>query len=452
MNAKLISKENNTANFTFEVGAEKFEEGMKYSYNKNKNQIVLPGFRKGKAPRKLIEAEYGEGVFYDDAINYVLPQAYDEAVEELDLDVVSKPSIDISSVSSKEGVSFKVSVTVKPAVTLGQYKGLEYERIDVTVSDADVDAELKMVQDKNARTVSVDRAAQEGDIVNLSYAGTVDGVAFEGGTADSYDLTLGSHSFIDTFEDQIVGHNVGDKFDVNATFPEEYHEKSLAGKPAVFAVEVKEISVKELPEINDEFAQDVSEFDTLAEYKADIMAKLKKAREVNAKNEQSDELIDKVALNATIDVPEVMIDDKVDQMLEEVKQNFAKQGIPMEAYMNYMNSSLEQIKSMYRLQAEKMVRAKLALEQIAVDENLEVSEEEIQDSIKEIAGAYGIDVENMKGLISDAEKKGIKKELMVQKAIDFVMNNAVEVEPKKMPEFKPADAKDEDIKIEKVEK
>ena len=452
MNAKLVSKENNTANFTFEVGAEKFEEGMKYSYNKNKNQIQLPGFRKGKAPRKLIEAEYGEGVFYDDAINFVLPDAYDEAITELNLDVVSKPTIDISSVSSKEGVSFKVSVTVKPVVTLGQYKGLEYERIDVSVSDADVDAELKMVQDKNARTVSVERSAQEGDIVNLSYAGTIDGVAFEGGTADSYDLTLGSHSFIDTFEDQIVGHNVGDKFDVNVTFPEEYHEKSLAGKPAVFAVEVKEISVKELPEINDEFAQDVSEFDTLAEYKADIMAKIKKAKEANAKTEQSDELIDKLALNATIDVPDVMIDDKVDQMIEDVKQNFARQGIPMEAYMNYMNSTMDQLKGMYRLQAEKMVRAKLALGQIAVEEKLEATDEEVEKSIKEIATAYGIEAENMMNMISDAEKKGIRDEILVQKAIDFVMANAVEVEPKKMPEFKAADAKDDEIKIEKVEK
>lgn len=452
MNAKLVSKENNTANFTFEVGAEKFEEGMKYSYNKNKNQIQLPGFRKGKAPRKLIEAEYGEGVFYDDAINFVLPDAYDEAVTELNLDVVSKPTIDISSVSSKEGVSFKVSVTVKPVVTLGQYKGLEYERIDVSVSDADVDAELKMVQDKNARTVSVERAAQEGDIVNLSYAGTIDGVAFEGGTADSYDLTLGSHSFIDTFEDQIVGHNVGDKFDVNVTFPEEYHEKSLAGKPAVFAVEIKEISVKELPEINDEFAQDVSEFDTLAEYKADIMEKIKKAKEANAKTEQSDELIDKLALNATIDVPDVMIDDKVDQMIEDVKQNFARQGIPMEAYMSYMNSTMDQLKGMYRLQAEKMVRAKLALGQIAVEEKLEATDEEVEKSIKEIASAYGIEAENMMNMVSDAEKKGIRDEILVQKAIDFVRDNAVEVEPKKMPEFKAEDAKDDEIKIEKVEK
>lgn len=452
MNAKLVSKENNTANFTFEVGAEKFEEGMKYSYNKNKNQIQLPGFRKGKAPRKLIEAEYGESVFYDDAINFVLPDAYDEAITELNLDVVSKPTIDISSVSSKEGVSFKISVTVKPVVILGQYKGLEYERIDVSVSDADVDAELKMVQDKNARTVSVERAAQEGDIVNLSYAGTIDGVAFEGGTADSYDLTLGSHSFIDTFEDQIAGHNVGDKFDVNVAFPEEYHEKSLAGKPAVFAVEIKEISVKELPEINDEFAQDVSEFDTLAEYKADIMAKIKKAKEANAKTEQSDELIDKLALNATIDVPDVMIDDKVDQMIEDVKQNFARQGIPMEAYMNYMNSTMDQLKGMYRLQAEKMVRAKLALGQIAVEEKLEAADEEVEKSIKEIATAYGIEAENMMNMVSDAEKKGIREEILVQKAIDFVMANAVEVEPKKMPEFKAADAKDDEIKIEKVEK
>lgn len=441
MNAKLISKENYTVKLTFEVGAEKFEEGMKYSYNKNKNVIVLPGFRKGKAPRKLIEKQYGEGVFYDDAINFVLPDAYEEAVRELDLDVVDKPVLDIESVSSADGVKFIAEVTVKPEVTLGEYKGLEYERIDVEVTDADVEAELKAVQEKNARNIAVERPAQDGDIVNISYLGTVDGVAFEGGASASHDLTLGSHSFIDTFEEQIVGHNVGDKFDVNVTFPTEYHEASLAGKPAVFAVEVKEISVKELPEINDEFAQDVSEFDTLDEYKADIVAKLKASKEAKAKNDQHDELIDKVAMNATMDIPAIMVENKVAQMLDEVKQSLAQQGLPAEAFEQYMSGNMAQFKEMYKMQAENMVRAKLALEKVAQVENLEVSEEEIDNSIKEIAEAYGIDVENMVNMATPDERKSIKGELLVQKAIDFIANNAVEVEPKEK----------EEVKVEKVE-
>lgn len=441
MNAKLVSKENYTVRITFEVGPEKFEEGVKYSFNKNKNSIVVPGFRKGKAPRKLIEKQYGADIFYDDAINFVLPDAYEEAVRELDLAVVDKPTVDIETLSKEEGIKFVAVVTVKPEVKLGQYKGLEYERIDVEVTDADVEAELKMVQDKNARAVSVERPAQLGDIVNISYLGTVDGVAFEGGASASHDLTLGSHSFIDTFEDQIVGHSIGDKFDVNVTFPTEYHEASLAGKPAVFAVEVKDITVKELPEINDEFAQDVSEFDTLDEYKADIKAKLQTAKESKAKNDQHDELIDKLAMGAEIDVPAIMIENKVEQMLDDVKQNLVQQGIPMDAYMQYMGENAEQLKGMYRLQAENMVRAKLALEQVAVEEKLEVTDEEIDESIKQIAEAYGIDVENMINMATPDERKSIKGEILVQKAIDFIANNAVEVEPKAA----------EEVKVEKVE-
>ncbi len=448
MNAKLISKENYTARLTFEVGAEKFEEGMKHSYNKNKNYINLPGFRKGKAPRKLIEKQYGADIFYDDAINFVLPDAYEEAVRELELEVVDKPAIDVESVSTAEGVKFIAVVTVEPEVTLGEYKGLEYTRVDVDVTEADLEAELKMIQEKNARTVTVERAAENGDIVNISFLGTVDGVPFEGGQSDNYELTLGSHSFIDTFEDQIVGHNTGDKFDVNVTFPAEYHAPELAGKPAVFAVELKEITVKELPEINDEFAQDVSEFDTLDEYKADIMAKIKTSKEAAAKNQQNDELIDRVAIGATIDVPEVMIENKVQQMLDEVKQSLIQQGLPADAFDQYMGGNNEQFKSMYRMQAENMVKAKLALKQIAIVENLEVTDEEIDEAIKQIGEAYGIDVESMVNMATPDERKSIKGELLVQKAIDFVANNAVEVEP---VETKIEDIAADDIKIEKVE-
>ena len=431
MNANLVSKENNTVHFTFQADAGKLEEGMQYAYKKNKSKITVPGFRPGKAPRKLIEAQYGESVFYDDAINYILGSEYEAAVKELGLEVVSKPELDVSSISKTEGVAFTASVTVKPDVTLGQYKGLSYEKINVEVTDDEVEAELKAVQEKNARTISVsDRPAQDGDIVNIGYKGTVDGEAFEGGSAESYDLTLGSHSFISGFEEQIVGHNIGDAFDVNVTFPEEYHEKSLAGKAAVFAVELKDISVKELAEINDEFAQDVSEFDTLDEYKASILDKIKEEKELRAKREKSDKLLDMAAANATMDVPQVMIEDKVNQMLDDFKNSLARQGLSIEMYYQYLGGSMDEMKNYYREQAEKTVRARLMLEKVAKEENFEVTEDEVKDAIGKIGESYGIDAEQMLSMINDEERENMKEDLRVQKAIDMIMDTAVEVEPK----------------------
>ncbi len=431
MNAKLVSKENNIVKFTFEVGPEKLEEGMKYSYERNKNRIALPGFRKGKAPRKLIEVEYGPEVFYEDAINFVLSTEYEAVVKELGLDVVSRPDIDAPVIDKNEGIKFEVEVTVKPEVKLGQYKGVEVEKVDTTVKPEAVEAELKRVQEQNSRLIAVeDRAAQNDDIVNISFDGSVDGVPFDGGKSDSYDLTLGSHTFIDTFEDQIVGHNVGDKFDVNVTFPENYGAKDLAGKAAVFKVEVKGINVKELPEINDEFAQDVSEFDTLDEYKTSIEGKLKETAEANAKQLKSDRAVDAVIENAEMDIPEVMYDNKIDQMINEFKSNIAAQGISIDMYCQYLGTTVEGLRSTFRDSAEKSVKARLVLEAIAKAEGITATSEEVDEEITKMAAAYGVEKEKALEIFKEDDRKNVEGDILVKKAAQLVEDSAVEVEKK----------------------
>ena len=431
MNAKVISKEKNTVKFTFNVSAEKFEEGMKYAYEKNKKHISIPGFRKGKAPRKMIEAAYGEAIFYDDALNFVLDTEYPATVKELDLDVVSKPEIDTQSISKEDGVVFEAEVTVKPEVKLGQYKGLEVEKVDTSVPESAVEAELKKVQEQNSRLVTVeDRAAMMGDTATISYKGTIDGVAFEGGESDNFDLVLGSHSFIDTFEDQIVGHNVGDKFDVNVTFPEEYHAEDLKGKAAVFAVELKGLSLKELPELNDEFAQDVSEFETLDEYKASIVAKLTEAAEANAKQVKGDKLLEQAVKGAQMDVPECMYETKMDQMMREFENNISRQGLSVDVYCQYLGITADALKEQFREPAKNNVDARLVLEQIAVEEGLTTTTEEENAEITKIAESYGIEAEKMIEVCSDEDRKAISKDLLVQKALKLIEDTAVEVEKK----------------------
>ena len=432
MNAKVISKEKNTVKFSFQADAAQLEEGMQYAYKKNKNSISLPGFRKGKAPRKLIESEFGPEVFYDDAVNYILNQEYEKTIEELGLDVVSRPEVDAPAIDKNEGVTFEVTVTVKPEVTLGQYKGLEVEKADDSVAPDAVENELKQVQQKNARMIDVtDRAAQEGDIVKISYLGTVDGVAFEGGQADNYALTLGSHTFIDTFEDQIVGHQIGDKFDVNVTFPAEYHAEELKGKAAVFAVELKAIQVQELPELNDEFAQDVSEFDTLEEYKKSIEAKLKEAAEKRAQQIQGDKLLDMIVENATMDVPEVMYENRIDQLMHDFESNVTRQGLTLEAYCGYLGTDVRGRRNTFRPTAEKSVRARLVLEQIVKEEHIEVSEEELNEEIGKIGEGYGLSAEKMIEIFRPEDRKMVKEDMLVQKAVKLVEDNAIYVEPKK---------------------
>lgn len=427
MNASVLSKENNVVKFTFQASPERFEEGLKFAYNKNKNQFSLPGFRKGKVPRKMVELQFGPEILYDDAVNHILNEDYEAVIKELGLEVVSRPEVDVEAVGKDEGVKFVVSVTVKPEVVLGEYKGLTYEKMDLEVSEEDLQQELDKTREQNARTISVtDRPAQMDDIVNISYLGTVDGVAFEGGQADSYDLTLGSHSFIDTFEDQIVGHSIGDKFDVNVTFPAEYHAEELAGKPAVFAVELKDISMKELPELNDEFAQDVSEFDTLDEYKASIMDKLKAAKEREAKAKKADELLAKAVENATIDVPQVMIENQAERMLNEFAMNMSGQGLSIDLYCQYMGTTKEQMKEGFYPGAEKTVKSRLLLEAIAKAENIVPSDEELENKVAEIGARIGIDKEQMMEYMNEDDKAAVLVDVAVEKAISLIEESAVE--------------------------
>lgn len=429
MNAQVVSKENSVVKFTFQVGPEKLEEGMKFAYNKNKNKLSVPGFRKGKVPRKLIESQYGVEIFYDDAVNFILNTEYEVALKELGLDVVSKPEIDAPEINKETGVSFEVTVTVKPEVTLGDYKGITIEKVDTEVQDEVVEAELKKVQEKNSRLQTIeDRPAQLNDTVNISYLGTVDGVAFEGGQSDSHDLVLGSKTFIDTFEDQIVGHSIGDAFDVNVTFPAEYHAEELKGKEAVFAVEVKGISSKELPELNDEFAQDVSEFETLQEYKDDIMAKLKKTAEEKAKEKQSDMLLDAVIEAATMEVPEVMYENKMDQMLQDFSNNVSRQGLSLETYCQYLGTTPQGLRDTFKESAKKSVEARLVLEEIAKAENLEVSDEELNEQIGKIGEGYGLEPEKMLEIFREEDRIAVKEDMLVQAALKFIEDAANVVE------------------------
>lgn len=429
MNANVLSKENNLVKFTFQASPEALEEGIKYAYEKAKKNISIPGFRKGKAPRKIIEAQYGVGVFYDEAVNFILNKEYEGVIKELNLDVVSRPEIDIKEIGKETGVTFEIGVYVKPEVTLGQYKGLEVEKQNVEVTAEEVEAEIKKVQEQNSRMVTVtDRAAQMGDVVTISYLGTVDGVAFEGGQSDAYDLTLGSHTFIDTFEEQIVGHNVGDKFDVNVKFPEEYHSEELKGKDAVFAVEVKEIKFKELPEANDELAQDVSDFDTLDEYKADLNKKLIADKEAKAKQVMSDSLLDKAVANATMDVPECMYDNKLEQLLGDFEQNIGRSGLTLDLYCTYMGTTRDGLREQFKDTAKKSVDARLVLEAVAATENLALSKEEVDEEIGKLGESWGLTSEKMLEIFRDEDRANLEKDLLVRKAMTFIEENAVEVE------------------------
>lgn len=431
MNAKLISKENNTVKFTFEVGPDKLEEGMAYAYKKNKNKISLPGFRAGKAPRQLIEAEYGPQVFYDDAVNFVLNTEYAVAVKELGLDVVSRPTIDAPMIDKKEGIKFDVEVTVKPEVKLGKYKGIEVEKTEATVKPEEVDAEIKKVQEQQARLIEVtDRPAQLNDNVNISFDGSIDGVKFDGGQSDSYDLVLGSHTFIDGFEDQIVGHSIEDKFDVNVTFPENYGSKDLAGKAAVFACELKEISIKELPELNDDFAQDVSEFDTFDEYKKSIEEKLKTIAEAKAAKIKSEKVVDAIVENATMEVPDVMYENKVDSMIADFENNISAQGLSLDAYCNYLGTTRDGLRTTFHESAVKSVKGRLVLEQIAKEEKLEATKEEVDEEIGKIAESYGMAKEKAIKIFGEEDRKNVEGDLLIKKAQKLVEDSAVEAEKK----------------------
>ena len=418
--------EKNKVKLTFSVDAARFEEGMQYYYNKNKGNIAVQGFRKGKAPRKLIEAQYGKAVFYDDAINFVMPEAYETAVKENNLDVVSRPEIDVTAID-ENGVSFTAEVYTKPEVKLGEYKGLKYTKMDEEPTDEEIDAELKKEQEKNARIVTVtDRPVQDGDIATIDFKGFMDGEAFEGGEGKDFDLEIGSHSFIDTFEDQLVGKNVGDDVEVNVTFPENYGQASLAGKPAKFEVEIKDIKVKELPELNDEFVQDTTEFENLNEYKNEIAGKLIVAKKQQAKNKMEEDLVTALVEGCEMDVPQVMIDNDIDMKIEDFSRNIQSQGLSLDVYLQYMGQTVESMREAYRPMSEKQVKARLALEAVANAENFTVEEADLEAEVEKIAKAYGMEKDVLKSALRPEDTENITKDIKVQKAVQFIKDNAVE--------------------------
>ena len=429
MNAVVISKEKTAVKISFEVSAEVLETGLAFAYNKHKNEIALPGFRKGKVPRKIVEKQFGEGFFYEDAINHIFPENYMAAIKELGLDVVSAPVLDIEYIEGGKGAKFICDVTVKPEVELGQYKGLTVEKVSAEVTDTDVMLELEKVQRQNARKVEVtDRAAQMGDIANINYLGSVDGVPFDGGKAEGHELELGSHSFIEGFEEAIVGHNIGEEFDINVTFPEAYHAPELAGKPAVFAIKLNALTAKELPELNDAFAEDVSEFSTLDEYKADILAKLGAEKADKARQLQGDKLLDAAVANCKMEVPQVMYDNKIDSMLNEFKENIVRQGLSIDIYYQYMGTNEEMMRETFKETSIKSVDARLMLEAIAKAENIVISDEELDAEVVKYGESYGIDGQTMLEMIQPEDKDALRQDLLVRAAMKVIEDTAVYTE------------------------
>lgn len=427
MSLTVENLEKNMAKLTITVPAAEFVEAMTESYKKQKGKISVPGFRKGKVPQTYLEKMYGPEMFYEDAANTCMENSYSSALDECDLDVVSRPEIDIEQMEKGKDFIYTATVAVKPEVTLGDYKGIEIDKVEVEVTEEDVQAELLNVQKQNARNIPVeDRAAKMEDEVTIDFEGFIDGKAFEGGKGENYQLTLGSHSFIDTFEDQIVGKNIGEEFDVNVTFPENYQAEDLAGKPAVFKCKLNGIKETELPELDDEFASEVSEFDTMDEYKTDITATLKAKKEKAAKNTKEGLVIDKIIENASMEIPEPMIDTTKEQMLNEFAQQISYQGLSIEQYFQFSGMTKEKFLETATPEAERRIKSRLVLEAIAKAEDIQVSDEELNNELKKMAEMYQMDLDQLTDLVGDSEKEAIKQDVAVQKAVDLVTGAAVE--------------------------
>ena len=425
MSLQVEKLEKNMAKLTVEVPAEQFEKAIKKAFNKNKNRFNIPGFRKGKAPQAMIEKMYGVGVFYEDAADEAINETYADAMKESELDIVSRPAISIEQIEKGQPFIYTATVAVKPEVTLGEYKGLEVEKADMTVKAEDIEAELKKVQEQNARLLTVeDRPVADGDQVVIDFDGYVDGKAFDGGKAEDYSLTIGSHSFIDTFEEQLIGKNIGEECEVNVTFPAEYHAAELANKPATFKVTVKEIKVKEIPELNDEFAGEVSEFETLDEYKKDIEAKLSEKKQKEAATENENRVVEKVVAGATMEIPEPMIDGQVENMLQDTARRMQSQGLNLELYLKYTGMTLDQMKENMRPQAVKRIETRLVLEEVVKQENIEVSDERLDEEIVKMAATYQMESDKLKEYMSEQDKKQMKEDLAVQEAVDFLVAEA----------------------------
>ena len=427
MSVKVEKLEKNMAKLTIEVPAEEMEKATEAAYQKNKNSMSVPGFRKGKVPRAMIEKMYGKGVFLEEAANSVIPGAYEKAYDECGEEIVSSPEIDVVTLEAGQPFVFTATVALKPEVTLGKYKGVKIDKVDAEVTEEEINAVIEKERENNSRTKSVEgRPVQDKDTAVIDFEGFVDGEAFEGGKGENYDLVIGSHSFIDTFEEQLIGKNAGEEVEVNVTFPEEYHAKELAGKPALFQVTIKDIKEKELPELDDEFASEVSEFDTLDEYKADVKKNLVEKKEADAKNQKEMAAIEAVIADAAMEIPDAYVQTVQRQMVDEFAQRIQMQGLSMEQYLKLTGSNIAMMEEQIKPQALKRIQSRLVLEAVVEAEKIETSEEDFEKEVARLAEAYKMETDQVKEMIGEKGKEEIMKDLAVTKAAEFVTENAKE--------------------------
>ena len=427
MSLQVEKLEKNMAKLTIEAGADELEKAIEKAYQKQKNKINIPGFRKGKVPRQIVEKMYGKEVFYEDAANELIPDAYDNALLECEEDIVSSPKIEVTQIEAGKPFIFTATVALKPEVKLGKYKGVKIDKIDTEVTEEDVDAEINRERENNARNITVeDRPVKDGDMTVLDFEGFVDGVAFEGGKGENYPLTIGSGAFIPGFEEQLVGAEIGKEVEVKVTFPEDYQAEELKGKDAVFKCTVREIKEKELPELDDEFASEVSEFDTLAEYRADVKKNLAEKKEKDAKNAREDAAIKAAVAEAEMEIPEAMLETQQRQMVDEFAQRISMQGISMEQYFQFTGTSYQQLVDQVKPQAEERIKSRLVLEAVAKAENIEATEEDYEKELDTMAEVYQTEKDKVRELMGDREKKNIMQDLAVRKAAEFVAENAKE--------------------------
>ena len=425
MKAELIKKEGNKVTLKITVDNNKFEEAVTKAYNKTKGKYNIPGFRKGKAPKVVIETQYGKGVFYNDAIEMLFPEVYPTALDELNIDPIDRPDLDVEEISKDNGLVMVVNVEVKPEFELGNYKGIEITKVDHNVTEEEVEATLQEMLNKNARLVSVeDRAIENGDTAVIDFEGFESGVAFEGGKGENYSLVIGSNTFIPGFEDQLLGKKAGEEVEVNVTFPVEYHAENLAGKAVVFNVKVNDVKVKELPNLDDEFAKDTSEFETLEELKSDVRSNLEKEAEAKAKNEMRNSLVEKVSANTEVEIPAVMVEQQIDNMLMELNYQLQYQGLNLQQLLSMTGRDVAELREERKADAQKLVKSSLVLEAIAKAENIEVSEEEFTAELTKMASMYNMDVEKIKSSLRENDIEDIKGQVKIRKTIDLLMDNA----------------------------
>ena len=425
MKAELVKKEGNKVTLKITVDNNKFEEAVNKAYNKTKGKYNIPGFRKGKAPKVVIETQYGKGVFYNDAIDMLLPEVYPEAIKELNIDPIDRPDLDIEEISKDNGLVMVVNVEVKPEFELGAYKGIEISKVDNTVSEEDVEARLNEMVNRNARLTSVeDKALENGDTAVIDFEGFKNGVAFEGGKGENYNLVIGSNTFIPGFEDQLVGKKAGEEVEVNVTFPEAYHAENLAGKPVVFNVKVNDVKVKEVPALDDEFAKDTTEFETLAELRADVKAKLEEQAKNAADAEMRNALVEKVSANTEVEVPEAMVQHQIDNMLMELNYQLQYQGLNLEQLLQMTGRGLDELREERRADAERLVKSSLVLEAIAEKENVEANDADVDDELEKMAAMYNMEVEKIKSSLRETDIEDIKGQIKIRKTLDLLVENA----------------------------